>query len=97
MHNDQITSTLEKLIDVLEHEISDLNTKGAHLFGLSQYENAMKSAELGRRLQTFRQKVVELKSDWDRIPEMVPMLDETTKIEKKEVLRDNLRKSPKKT
>ena len=96
MHNDQITSTLEKLIDVLEHEISDLNTKGAHLFGLSQYENAMKSAELGRRLQTFRQKVVELRSDWDRIPEMVPMLGETKKIEKKEILRDTPRKSPKK-
>lgn len=83
MHNGQITSTLEKLIDALAHGISDLNTKGAHLFRLSQYENAMKSAEIGRRLQTFRQKVVELRSDWDRIPEMVPMLGETKKIEKK--------------
>jgi len=97
MHNDQITSTLEKLIDDLEHEIAHLNTEGAHLFGLSQYEEAMKRAEIGRRLQTFRQKVVELRSDWSGISEMVPILSEAEELESNEVSSDTPRKSPRKS
>ncbi len=97
MHNDRITSTLEKLIDDLEHEIAHLNTEGAHLFGLSQYEEAMKRAELGRRLQTFRQKVVELRSDWSGISEMVPILSEAEELESNEVSSDTPRKSPRKS
>ena len=97
MHNDQITSTLEKLIDDLEHEIAHLNTEGAHLFGLSQYEEAMKRAELGRRLQTFRQKVVEIRSDWSGISEMVPILSEAEELDSNEVSSDTPRKSPRKS
>ena len=96
MLNDKITPILEKLTDNLEYEISHLNTEGAHLFGLSQYVEAMKRAEIGRRLQTFRQKVAELRSDWSGISEMAPILSEAEELESNEVSNNTYRKSPRK-
>lgn len=76
MHSDRIRSALEKIIDDLEGEIAHLNAEGAKLFGLSQYEDATKIAELGRKLQTFRHKVSELRSDWNEVSGTTPILSE---------------------
>ena len=85
MHSDRITSALEKIIDDLEGEIAHRNAEGAKLFGLSQYEDATKIAELGRKLQTFRHKVAELRSDWNEVSGTAPIL---SKVEKHETTGD---------
>jgi hypothetical protein len=81
MHSGRITSALEKIIDDLESEIAHLNAEGAKLFGLSQYEDATKIAELGRKLQTFRHKVAVLRSDWNEVSGTTFILSEVEEHE----------------
>lgn len=97
MHSDRITLALEKIIDDLEGEITHLNEEGAKLFGLSQYEDATKIAELGRKLQTFRHQVAELRSDWDEVSGASPILSEVEDNETTEDPSASRRKSPRKS
>lgn len=97
MPSDRITSALEKIIDDLESEIAHLNAEGAKLFGLSQYEDATKIAELGRKLQTFRHKVAELRSDWNEVSGTTPILSEAEEHETTGDPSVSRRKSPRKS
>lgn len=61
---DSISQALVAILGDLEKEIRRLNAEGADLFGRSQYVEAAKTAENGKLLQIFRDKVLGLKSEW---------------------------------
>lgn len=66
-NSNEIFSTFEILLSKLEIEINRLNDEGAKLFSLSQYDEAVKSADDGKALQGFKRKVEDLNSEWTEL------------------------------
>jgi hypothetical protein len=61
---DKVSTALAIILGELEGESRRLNAEGADLFGQSRYLEAAIRAEEGKKLQDFRQKVIDLRAAW---------------------------------
>lgn len=64
-HQDAVTTALNNVLETIESTIEKLKQKGVEAFHENNYEQATKIAEKNKKLTEIREKVSEIKKEWN--------------------------------